>query len=139
MSTLTNAHVCLLNAAGKLRSNYSRFIVNIWIFLVFVLVTSYAANLTSMLTVERLQPNITNIKSLIKNEDHVGYQRGSFVFELLKKVGFDENKLKSYGTVEEYANTFCLKEVATMEFLKLWKNPLYQGLPQKQLLQEFQV
>lgn len=69
----------------------------------FVLVTSCAANLTSILTVERLQPKITDIKSLIKNGDYVGYQRGSFVFALLKNLGFDESKLRSYGSVEEYA------------------------------------
>ncbi|XP_058113150.1 glutamate receptor 2.8-like [Magnolia sinica] len=88
----------------KLESNYSRFIVNLWTFLVFILVTAYAANLTSMLTVEKLQPTITDVRSLITNGDYVGYQNGSFVFELLRNLGFNESKLKPYSTVEQYAH-----------------------------------
>ncbi|XP_058113157.1 glutamate receptor 2.8-like [Magnolia sinica] len=87
----------------KLQSNYSRFILNLWTFLVFVLVTAYAANLTSMLTVEKLQPTVTDVKTLIKNNEYVGYQNGSFVFELLKNLGFNESRLRSYSTVEQYA------------------------------------
>ncbi|XP_058113303.1 glutamate receptor 2.8-like [Magnolia sinica] len=67
----------------KLQSNYSRFILNLWTFLVFVLVTAYAANLTSMLAVEKLQPTVTDIKTLIKNNEYVG--------------------LRPYSTVEQYA------------------------------------
>ncbi|KAJ8617182.1 hypothetical protein MRB53_013368 [Persea americana] len=88
----------------KLNKNYSRFVVNFWAFLVFVLVTSYGANLTSMLTVERLEPTITDINQLKRNGDYVGCQKGSFVFELLKTMGFQEAKLKLYGTIEEYAD-----------------------------------
>ncbi|XP_058113824.1 glutamate receptor 2.8-like isoform X2 [Magnolia sinica] len=88
----------------KLESNYSRFIVNLWTFLVFILVTAYAANLTSMLTVEKLQPTITDVRSLITNGDYVGYQNGSFVFDVLRKLGFNESKLKPYSTVEQYAD-----------------------------------
>ncbi|KAJ8617186.1 hypothetical protein MRB53_013372 [Persea americana] len=88
----------------KLSRNYSRFVVNVWTFLVFVLVTSYGANLTSMLTVERLQPTITDIDQLKRNGDFVGCQRGTFVHGLLLTMGFQPEKLKEYGNIEEYAD-----------------------------------
>ncbi|XXG58339.1 hypothetical protein AAC387_Pa04g0668 [Persea americana] len=88
----------------KLSRNYSRFVVNVWTFLVFVLVTSYGANLTSMLTVERLQPTITDINQLLRNGDFVGCQKGSFVHELLLTMGFQDEKLIEYGKIEEYAD-----------------------------------
>ncbi|RWR84267.1 glutamate receptor 2.8-like protein [Cinnamomum micranthum f. kanehirae] len=56
-----------------------------------------------MLTVEKVQPSITNIDSLIRNGDYVGYQSASFLLEHLKYLGFSEDKLKPYATVDEYA------------------------------------
>ncbi|XP_058113309.1 glutamate receptor 2.1-like [Magnolia sinica] len=83
-------------------SNLSRFVLIIWFFVVLVLTSSYTASLTSMLTVERLQPTVTDVAELIKNGDYVGYQRTSFVFGLLKEMKFDESKLRAYGTPEEF-------------------------------------
>ncbi|OVA03673.1 Ionotropic glutamate receptor [Macleaya cordata] len=85
----------------KLESNYSRFIVNMWTFAVFILVTCFGANLTSMLTIKNLQ--VTNIDSLRMSGKFVGYQSGSFVLGLLKDLRFDERNLKQLSTVEEYA------------------------------------
>ncbi|XP_058113826.1 glutamate receptor 2.9-like isoform X2 [Magnolia sinica] len=88
----------------KLLSNYSRIVVNLWTFVVLILVTSFTANLTSILTVQKLQPSITDIESLIKNGECVGYQNGSFVLEFLKEQGFQDSKLKAYATKEDYAD-----------------------------------
>ncbi|RWR91359.1 glutamate receptor 2.7-like protein [Cinnamomum micranthum f. kanehirae] len=88
----------------KLSRNYSRFVVNVWMFLVFILVTSYGANLTSMLTVERLQPTITDINQLQRNGDFVGCQKGTFVHGFLLNMGFQAEKLKEYSNIEEYAD-----------------------------------
>ncbi|XP_058113831.1 glutamate receptor 2.8-like isoform X2 [Magnolia sinica] len=87
----------------KLESNYSKFILNLWMFMVFVIVTIYAANVSLMLSIKSPQLTVTNLESLIENGDCVGYQKGSFVFELLKQWGFQESKLKAYATEAEYA------------------------------------
>ncbi|XP_077238262.1 glutamate receptor 2.7-like [Tasmannia lanceolata] len=96
-STLVFAH------KEKLVSNLSRFVVIIWVFVELILMSSYTASLTSMLTVLQLQPTITDVKELIKNGHYVGYQRDSFVHGLLKKMNFEESKLRGYNTAEEYA------------------------------------
>ena len=82
-------------------SNLTRFVVIIWVFVVLILTQSYTASLTSLLTIQQLQPTVTDINQLIKNGEHVGYQGGSFVLGILKEMKFDENKLIIYDTPEE--------------------------------------
>ncbi|KAJ0744943.1 putative periplasmic binding protein-like I [Helianthus annuus] len=83
-------------------SNLSRFVVIVWVLVVLVLTSSYTASLTSMLTVEQLRPTHTDIDQIRRNGESVGYQKGSYVADILKGYGFDDTKLKSYSTFEEY-------------------------------------
>ena len=84
-------------------NNWSRFVLIIWIFLVLILTQSYTANLTSMLTVQRLQPTFVDVKEIIKKGYNVGYLKDSFVKELLiDQLSFNESNLKAYETPEEY-------------------------------------
>ncbi|XP_060217893.1 glutamate receptor 2.8-like [Lycium barbarum] len=95
-STLVFAH------KERVTSNLTRFVLIVWVFVVLVLTSSYTANLTSMLTVQQLQPTITDLNDLIKNGEYVGYQKGSFVKDVLKRMKFDSSKFRSYSTLEEY-------------------------------------
>ncbi|KAH7867348.1 hypothetical protein Vadar_032294 [Vaccinium darrowii] len=95
-STLVFAH------KEKLISNLSRFVVIVWVFVVLVLTSSYTASLTSMLTVQKLKPSITDIRDLKQAKEHVGYQQDSFVAGLLKNKAFDPSNFKNYSTFEEY-------------------------------------
>ncbi|KAJ9537637.1 hypothetical protein OSB04_030370 [Centaurea solstitialis] len=97
-STLVFAH------KEKLISNLSRFVVAVWVFVVLVLTSSYTASLTSMLTVQQLQPTYTDIHQIMRNGESVGYQDGSFVAGMLKEMGFHPSQLKNYSTFEEYDN-----------------------------------
>ncbi|PIN07668.1 Glutamate-gated kainate-type ion channel receptor subunit GluR5 [Handroanthus impetiginosus] len=98
-STLVFAH------KEKVTSILTRFVVIVCIFVVLVLTSSYTANLTSMLTVQQLQPTITNIYDLMKNRECVGYQEGSFVSGFLNNMKFDSSKFRNYRTIEEYDAT----------------------------------
>ncbi|WMV34962.1 hypothetical protein MTR67_028347 [Solanum verrucosum] len=95
-STLVFAH------KEKITSNLSRFVLIVWVFVVLVLTSSYTASLTSMLTVQQLQPTITDLNDLIKNGEYVGYQKGSFVKDVLTRMKFDSSKFRSCSTLEEY-------------------------------------
>jgi len=82
-------------------NNWSKFVMIIWIFVVLILTQSYTASLTSMLTVQRLQPAFIDVKEIKKNGYFVGYQNGSFVKELLtKQLNFNETMLRAYNTPE---------------------------------------
>ncbi|PNT72249.1 hypothetical protein BRADI_2g41790v3 [Brachypodium distachyon] len=88
----------------KLESNLSRFVVTIWVFVVLILTSSYTASLTSMLTVQKLQPTVTDVRELQRRGHHIGYQKGSFIRSSLQKMGFDEGKMKTYNSEDEYAD-----------------------------------
>lgn len=87
-------------------SNLARFVLIIWFLVVLILTQSYTASLTSMLTVEQLQPTVTDVEELIRNEAYVGYQEGSFMYEQLKRMNFDESRLVEYNSVEECHQLF---------------------------------
>ncbi|XP_044956199.1 glutamate receptor 2.8-like [Hordeum vulgare subsp. vulgare] len=97
-STLTFSH------GQVIRSPLSKIVVVIWCFVVLVIVQSYTASLSSILTAKRLRPSVTNLGQLLSNGDYIGYASGSFVHSVLRKQGFAENRLKAYGMEEEYAN-----------------------------------
>ncbi|KAJ9543145.1 hypothetical protein OSB04_022852 [Centaurea solstitialis] len=88
----------------KMISNLSRFVVIVWVFVVLVLTSSYTASLSSMLTLQSLEPTVSSIQELIERGDYVGYQDGSFVKGMLMEMGFPEAKLKKYANFTEYAN-----------------------------------
>ncbi|XP_057460066.1 glutamate receptor 2.7-like [Actinidia eriantha] len=94
-STLVFAH------RERLISNLARLVMAVWLFVVLILSSSYTASLSSRLTVQRLRPTVTDVKELIKNGDYVGYQYGSFIFDILKGMGFEESKLKPQKSRED--------------------------------------
>jgi glutamate receptor, ionotropic, plant len=78
-------------------------VVIIWVFVVLILTSSYTASLTSMLTVQKLLPTVTDIRELQRRGDFIGYQDGSFIEGSLQKLGFDRTRMLSYSTAEQYA------------------------------------
>ncbi|CAI9785442.1 unnamed protein product [Fraxinus pennsylvanica] len=59
-----------------------------------------------MLTVQQQQPTITDINQLLKKKEYVGYLQGSFVYDLLKRMNFDESRLVQYRSLEELDTLF---------------------------------
>ena len=87
-------------------NNLSRVVLIIWCFVVLILTQSYTASLTSLLTVQRLQPKVTDVNELIKKGEYVGYQEGSFVPGILLELGFDKSKLVMYNSAEKCDGLF---------------------------------
>lgn len=73
-----------------------------WVFVAVILASSYTANLASMLTVQRPKP--VTVEGLLQDGVFVGYQRGSLVEDLLRKLNFDPSKMRAYDSREEYAD-----------------------------------
>ncbi|CAL8995972.1 unnamed protein product [Prunus brigantina] len=99
-STMVFAH------RERVVSNLARFVVILWCFVVLILTQSYTASLTSLLTVQQLQPTVTDVNLLIKNRNNVAYQRGSFVYGILKQLGFQDENLKTFNSAEELNQLF---------------------------------
>eukprot|EP01018_Ginkgo_biloba_P015159 Gb_26917 [translate_table: standard] len=88
----------------RIVSSLGRLVVIIWLFVVLILTSSYTASLTSILTVQQMEPTIEDIDSLKASKMPIGYQAGSFVKDYLQKqLGIDKNKLVPYSSLEKYA------------------------------------
>ncbi|EEF44026.1 LOW QUALITY PROTEIN: glutamate receptor 2.7 [Ricinus communis] len=91
----------------KLHSNLSRMSMVTWLFMALVITQTYTANLASVLTVRRLEPDAVNANAM------VGYCRGSFVQRYLVEVlNYQPQRLKNYTTIEEYGQALKSKEIA---------------------------
>ncbi|XVF74083.1 hypothetical protein PTKIN_Ptkin13bG0032500 [Pterospermum kingtungense] len=86
-------------------STLGRLVLIIWLFVVLIVNSSYTASLTSILTVQQLSTPIKGIESLIKSDDPVGYQVGSFAEHYLsEELNISRSRLVALGSPEEYAS-----------------------------------
>ncbi|KAK4485547.1 hypothetical protein RD792_008190, partial [Penstemon davidsonii] len=77
-------------------NNWSFLVLVFWFFMAFILMQSYTANLSAILTVDQL-------KFAFSDNYHVGFQEGSFMKEFLtKQLHISESMLRSYSSAEEY-------------------------------------
>jgi ionotropic glutamate receptor len=81
-------------------SNSARFVVVVWVFVVLILTQSYTASLASLLTIQQLQPTVTDVHQLIKNREYVKYQENSFVLGILKEMNFETSMLRPYNSID---------------------------------------
>ncbi|KAL6846534.1 hypothetical protein ACP4OV_023982 [Aristida adscensionis] len=100
----TMIYFSLFKEKEKVKRFTSRIVLVIWLFFFLVLKSSYTASLTSMLTVQQLEPTVTNVQELLKSGECVGYGRGSYIKGLLEELGFHASKIKSYETPQDYHN-----------------------------------
>ncbi|XP_035545287.1 glutamate receptor 2.7-like isoform X2 [Juglans regia] len=70
----------------RIHNNYTRLVIVVWLFIVLILTSSYTASLSSMLTVKKLRPNVTDIEWLRKNNMKVGCDGDSFVRKYMENV-----------------------------------------------------
>ncbi|XP_050369566.1 glutamate receptor 2.7-like [Argentina anserina] len=79
----------------KVSSNLTRIVFLVWLSVVLILNSSYTANLSSMLTIQRLSPGITDIEMLRSSNSFVGCDRDSFVRNYLETVlNFNSSNIK---------------------------------------------
>ncbi|KAL5201509.1 hypothetical protein ABZP36_035863 [Zizania latifolia] len=117
-STLVFAH------RERIVNNLSRIVIVIWLFVVLILQQSYTASLSSILTVEQLQPTVTSLDEVIRKGGNVGYLNDSFMPGFLKRLKIDESKLIPFDSPEEYNEALSTGRVAVIvdeiPYLKLF-------------------
>ena len=75
----------------------------VWLLPAFVLMQSYTASLTTMLTLEQRQPSFLSVNDLIKGGYYVEYQTDSFVYDLLVyRWKFNPSKLRACSNISDY-------------------------------------
>lgn len=98
----------------KIVSNLTKIVVITWVCVVMVLQASYTASLSSMLTVQQLQPTVSDIDQLRRDGSYVGYLKDSFMPSLLKQLNFNESKIIAYESPEDYQNALINGSVAAI-------------------------
>ena len=97
----------------RIYNHLTRVVIAMWLFLVFVLTASYTANLSSMLTIQSMEPSVTSMESLKSNNLTVGYDKGTFVGNYLEEVlNFNSNNIKEIDSEEKYIKEFESKGIA---------------------------
>lgn len=76
----------------------------VWLFVALIISQSYTASLTSMLTVQRLEPKVANIETLRNSNAVIGYSKKAYVKDyLLDVLHFNPNNIKNFSSFEECA------------------------------------
>ncbi|KAL5738111.1 hypothetical protein ACOSP7_030872 [Xanthoceras sorbifolium] len=114
-STLFSLH------GEKLHSNLSRMAMVVWLFVALVITQTYTANLSSILTIQKLEPTVTNIETLQNSNSMVGYCNGSFLATyLVNVVNFKRNNIKNYSSANEFAQALRTREILEVPLAKLF-------------------
>lgn len=88
-----------------------------WLFVVLILSSSYTASLSSMLTIQRLEPKVKDIEWVRKTNASVGCDGDSFVKDYLRKVlGLEQ--IKTIANQTDYPAEFDKGDIAA-SFLEL--------------------
>ncbi|KAJ4709392.1 Glutamate receptor [Melia azedarach] len=81
----------------------SRFVLVIWLWLAFILMQSYTANLSSILTVEQLEPTYDDLERLRREDHFVGFQNGSYIeIFLVQQLNFSRDRIRPFTNYREY-------------------------------------
>ncbi|XP_041028010.1 glutamate receptor 2.9-like [Juglans microcarpa x Juglans regia] len=103
----------------KIHNNSTRVVIVVWLFVVLVLTSSYTASLSSMLTVQQLQPTFTDIQSLKKNNLKVGCSGNSFVRKYVEnELNFSSENIVDVSNEYMYLEEFQFNNIAAA-FLEL--------------------
>lgn len=85
----------------------------VWLFVALVITQSYTASLTSLLTVQRLDPTTVDIETLKKTGAKVGCDGTSFVVKYLEEVlGFHPNNIKKIYLEDDYPEALTRGDIA---------------------------
>ncbi|XP_012091712.1 glutamate receptor 2.9 isoform X1 [Jatropha curcas] len=96
----------------KIYSNLTRVVIAVWLFVVLILNSSYTASFTSMLTIQRLRPNVTDIDLLIRNHLPIGCDGDSFVRNYLENVlKFRPENIKTISSEYNYTGEFQSRNI----------------------------
>ncbi|KAI3457399.1 hypothetical protein Pfo_014062 [Paulownia fortunei] len=102
-----------LHGGERLHSNLSKMATIVWLFVALIITQSYTASLTSMLTVQRMEPKIANIETLKSENAFIGYSKMSFVKGYLEEaLHFNPNNIKNFTTPETYAEALRSGEIS---------------------------
>ncbi|KAK1566805.1 hypothetical protein Q3G72_004454 [Acer saccharum] len=98
--------------AERLHSNLSRMTMVVWLFVALVITQSYTASLTSLLTIQRLDPSIVDVETLRRSGAKVGCDGDSFVVKYLETIGFNSHNIIRKYSEDDYPEALINGSIA---------------------------
>jgi ionotropic glutamate receptor NMDA 1/ionotropic glutamate receptor len=109
---------CLPNT-GPLRNNLSRVMVAPWLFVILIVTASFTADLSSRMTVSRLEPSVLDIDTLLKTNAPVGCNGNSFVVRYLTDVlHFKPENIRKFYSGNDYLEAFETRQIKAAFFVE---------------------
>lgn len=107
------------NVAGEsIKSNLSRFVLATWLFVVVVVTVCFTASLTSIITVQRIQPSPVSIEYLQRTNAAVGCNGNSFIVQyLINVLHFKPENIKKINSIKDYPEAFEKGEIQAAYFV----------------------
>nr|XP_017253603.1 PREDICTED: glutamate receptor 2.9-like [Daucus carota subsp. sativus] len=97
----------------QLHSNLPRMAAVIWLFVALVITSSYTASLTSLLTIQNLNPMVTNVETLRRTGAKVGCDGNSFVVKYLVDVlKFEPHNIEKIYSEDDYPKALKSGKIA---------------------------
>ncbi|XP_010687160.1 glutamate receptor 2.7 isoform X2 [Beta vulgaris subsp. vulgaris] len=91
----------------NIRSNLTRMTLAAWFFVIFVLISSYTASLTSILTVPLLEPNkVKDVEWLRQTNSSIGCDGGSVLDHLVDTLNFNPENIMNIDNQYDYEVLF---------------------------------
>ncbi|OMO74758.1 Ionotropic glutamate receptor [Corchorus olitorius] len=85
----------------------SKFVLAPWLFAVLIITAGFTASLTSMLTISRLRPSVSDIETLLRTNASVRCNGNSFIVSyLINVVGFEPENIKKIDSIDDYPDAF---------------------------------
>ncbi|KAJ0025157.1 hypothetical protein Pint_08771 [Pistacia integerrima] len=101
-----------------LRKNWSRFVLAPWLFVILIASAGFTANLTSSLTMARMQPSIPDIETLQKTNAVIGCDGNSFIVNYLTNVlEFKAENVRKINSINDYPTDFERGDIAAAFFV----------------------
>ncbi|CAI5483994.1 unnamed protein product [Closterium sp. Yama58-4] len=86
------------------RTVIARIVLALWLLVTLVVVTSYTANMTSIITVNMLTVPSLDVNSVINANNPIAYQAGSFIEGYLLQLGVQKHNMVPLNSAEEYSS-----------------------------------
>ncbi|KAJ6344702.1 hypothetical protein OIU76_006264 [Salix suchowensis] len=91
----------------SLRNSLSRVVVAPWLFVILIVTACFTADLSSRMTVSRLEPSILDIDTLLKTNASVGCNVNSFVGHYLTNIlHFKPENIRKFDSENDYLEAF---------------------------------
>ncbi|GFY91917.1 hypothetical protein Acr_08g0003130 [Actinidia rufa] len=96
-----------------IHSKYARAVLLVWFFVALALNSSYTANLSSILTVSKLEPNVTDVGWLKRHNAKIGCDGDSFVWKyLIDVLKFNEANMVNITIEDDYPGNLSSGNIA---------------------------